>query len=80
VYSMSENRSSRVGPCGIGLDAYWNQIDGLEERLKDYVAPFASRLEQPGVKVVNLDVVDSPVLSLEVGHQYRREDIVFLFL
>ena len=68
------------GLCGIGLDAYWSQFAGLEERLKGYVAQVASRLTRPGVEVVNLGLIDTPGRSREAGHQCRREDIDVLFL
>jgi L-arabinose isomerase len=69
-----------VGLCGIGLDAYWSQFAGLEERLKSYVSKVAARLARPGVEVVNLGLVDTPMRSSEAGHQCRREDIDVLFL
>jgi L-arabinose isomerase len=69
-----------VGLCGIGLDVYWSQFAGLEDRLKGYVAQVASRLSRPGVEVVNLGLIDSPQRSFEAGHQCRREDIDVLFL
>jgi L-arabinose isomerase len=77
---MSNERPLRVGLCGIGLDAYWSQFAGLEERLKGYVAKVAARLARPGVEVVNLGLVDTPMRSSEAGHQCRREDIDVLFL
>jgi L-arabinose isomerase len=77
---MSNERPLRVGLCGIGLDAYWSQFAGLEERLKGYVAKVATRLARPGVEVVNLGLVDTPVRSSEAGHRCRREDIDVLFL
>jgi L-arabinose isomerase len=77
---MSDRHSLRVGLCGIGLDAYWSQFAGLEERLKGYVARVASRLKRPGVEVVNLGLIDTPARSREAGHQCRSEDIDVLFL
>ena len=77
---MSKKHLLRVGLCGIGLDAYWNQFAGLEERLKSYVAQVASQLTRPGVEVVNLGLIDTPARSREAGHQCRREDIDVLFL
>jgi L-arabinose isomerase len=77
---MSTKQSLRVGLCGIGLDAYWNQFAGLKARLEGYVARVAARLERPGVEVVNLGLVDTPQRSFEAGHQCRREDIDVLFL
>ncbi len=77
---MANMQPLRVGLCGIGLDAYWPQFAGLEERLKGYVAHVAYRLERPGVEVVNLGLIDSPPRSREAGRQCRREDIDVLFL
>lgn len=77
---MREERPLRVGLCGIGLDAYWSQFPGLEARLKGYVAQVAARLKRPGVKVVNLGLVDTSARSIEAGHRSRREDIDVLFL
>jgi L-arabinose isomerase len=77
---MSKQHVLRVGLCGIGLDAYWSQFAGLEERLKGYVAQVASRLARPGVEVVNLGLIDTPQRSREGGRQCRRQDIDVLFL
>lgn len=77
---MKNERSLRVGLCGIGLDAYWSQFAGLKQRLDGYVAQVAARLVRPGVEVVNLGLVDTPERSREAGHQCRREDIDVLFL
>jgi L-arabinose isomerase len=77
---MSKEHSLRVGLCGIGLDAYWSQFAGLEERLRGYLAQVALRLTRPGVEAVNLGLIDAPQRSREAGHQCRREDIDVLFL
>jgi L-arabinose isomerase len=77
---MDGNRSLRVGLCGIGLDAYWPQFDGLKARLEGYVAEAEARLARPGVEVVNLGLVDSPQRSRDAGRRCRREDIDILFL
>jgi L-arabinose isomerase len=78
--TMKSERPLRAGLCGIGLDAYWSQFAGLKDRLEGYVAEVASRLERPGVEVVNLGLVDTPQRSHEAGHESRREDIDVLFL
>jgi L-arabinose isomerase len=78
--TTTNNRSLRVGLCGIGLDAYWPQFAGLKERLDGFVARVANRLARPGVEVANLGLIDTPQRSREAGHQCRREDIDVLFL
>jgi L-arabinose isomerase len=77
---MSADQTLRVGLCGIGLDAYWSQFAGLEDRLKGYVAQVAFRLERESVDVVNLGLVDTPQSSREAGRACRRNDIDVLFL
>ena len=49
----------KIGLFGIGLDAYWRQFPGLEDRLRGYVQQVAAKLERPGVEVVNLGLVDT---------------------
>ena len=77
---MKNDHGLRVGLCGIGLEAYWSQFAGLEDRLKGYVTQVAERLSQPGVTVKNLGLIDTPQRSREAGRECRRQDIDLLFL
>ena len=77
---MRNERSLRVGLCGIGLEAYWSQFAGLKDRLEGYVEQVGALLARPGVELVNLGLVDTPARSREAGHRCRREDIEVLFL
>ena len=70
----------RVGLFAIGLDAYWKQFDGLQQRLTGYAERVAQRLGRPGVEIVNLGVIDSPEKAAEAGHAFRRADVDLLFL
>jgi L-arabinose isomerase len=77
---MTNEPALRLGLCGIGLEAYWSQFEGLRDRLEGHVAHVAGKLERPGVTVVNLGMIDTPERSAEAGHRCRREDIDVLFL
>ena len=70
----------RVGLFGIGLDTYWPQFNGLKDRLDGYVGQVASKLQRPGVEIINAGLVDSPERAVEAGSLFRRSegDIVFL--
>ncbi len=70
----------KVGLFGIGLDAYWPQFAGLKQRLEGYLAKTARKLARPGVKVVNLGLVDNPARALEAGHEFREADVDLIFL
>jgi L-arabinose isomerase len=70
----------RVGLFGIGLDTYWPQFKGLEERLNGYLQRVADKLQRPGVEVVNLGLIDSPEKAAAAGHRFRQADVDLLFL
>ncbi len=70
----------RLGLFGIGLDAYWPQFAGLEERLRGYVEITANRLQRDGVEIVNLGLIDTPEKALNAGHDFRRQDVDLIFL
>ena len=77
---MTPTRILKIGLFGIGLDAYWPQFEGLESRLKDYLARVDSRLRQFQVEVVNLGLIDTPEKALEAGHQFREADVDLILL
>lgn len=70
----------RIGLFGIGLDTYWSQFPGLEERLVRYVALLADRIASAGADVVNLGLIDTPEKAVWAGHAFRRADVDLLFL
>ena len=77
---MSPTSPLKVGLFGIGLEAYWPQFEGLEDRLKGYVSQVADHLTRPGVEVVNLGLIDSPEKALAAGHTFRQADVDLIFL
>jgi L-arabinose isomerase len=56
---MAEGGKLRVGLFGIGLEAYWSQFDGLEDRLRGYVARVGQKIAGPGLRDLNFGLVDS---------------------
>src|SRR6266513_5932062 len=69
-----------VGLFAIGLDTYWPQFEGLQQRLTGYTQQVAHRLEETGVRVINLGLVDSPEKAETAGHAFRRHDVDLIFL
>src|ERR1700739_943264 len=70
----------RIGLCGIGLDAYWPQFDGLQARLEGYVRQVEDRLKSTGPTVLNLGLVDTAQGGREAGHAFRRADVDLLVI
>lgn len=70
----------RVGLFGIGLQEYWPQFAGLRERLEGYVRTVATKLERPGVEVINLGLVDNLDRAVEAGRTLRQREVDLIFL
>jgi L-arabinose isomerase len=69
-----------VGLFGVGLDAYWQQFQGLEDRLKGYLATVSQRLAKPYLRVINLGLVDTSEKAYTAGHQFRQAEVDLIFL
>lgn len=70
----------RAGLLGLGLEAYWEQFDGLKQRLEGFLDTVHRRIAAPSRKVVNLGLVDSIEKGIAASHRCRVEDIDILFV
>lgn len=75
-----ESKNVRIGLFGIGLEAYWAQFPGLEDRLKGYLQVVDRQLARPGVEIVNLGLIDTPEKALVAGHAFRQQDVDLIIL
>ncbi len=50
---MKRSWALKIGLFGIGLDAYWEQFDELENRLKQYINTVAEKFKSFQCEVVN---------------------------
>lgn len=75
-----ETSQLTIGLFAVGLDAYWPQFEGLQSRLSGYVDRVAKLLGRPGVRVVNLGLIDTPEKALSAGHEFRKADVDLIFL
>ena len=78
--SMTPNQRHRVGLFSIGLDTYWEQFNGLRERLEGYNRQIAAKLEGFGAEVVNLGMIDDAGKAVASGHAFRQNDVDLIFL
>jgi L-arabinose isomerase len=69
-----------IGLFSIGLDAYWPQFPGLQERLIGYSDTVARKLQAMDADVVHLGLIDTPQKALRAGHQFRQSDVDLIFL
>jgi L-arabinose isomerase len=70
----------KIGLFAIGLDSYWDQFDGLKERLENYVFKVESKLKEKSTQVVNLGLIDNSTAAFEAGIKFKEEAVDVLFL
>ena len=70
----------KVGLFGIGLEAYWEQFIGLEDRLKGYINTVDEKFKSYQCEVVNLGLIDNPEKAIIAGHEFRKADVDIIFL
>lgn len=80
IHSNQPLNPVRIGLFSIGLDTYWAQFPGLEERLRGYSARVASNITAMGAEVVDLGIIDSVEKAFAGGEDFRRADVDLIFL
>lgn len=70
----------KIGLFGIGLEAYWEQFDGLKERLEGYLENVSRKLSAVHPGIVNLGLIDNPEKAFEAGSAFRRAEVDLIFL
>jgi L-arabinose isomerase len=54
----------KIGLFAIGLDTYWDQFDGLKERLENHVFKVEDKLKEKNTQVVNLGLIDNSTAKI----------------
>ena len=71
-------RRAKVGVFGIGLEAYWEQFDGLRERLEGYQRGVEERIGR-WATVVSCGLVDTAQKAYAAGEQFAEERVDLIF-
>ncbi len=64
----------RVGLIGLGLEAYWAQFAGLQNRLEAYLGRVEEKIASDTRRVMNFGLVDTPYKAIDTGHACRQND------
>ncbi len=72
----------KIGLFGIGLDTYWEQFEGLKQRLEGYLSFVESNIKKNHPHVLNLGLIDNTDSAFEAGINFRQQnvDIIFLYV
>ncbi len=77
---MNNEFKLTVGLFGIGLEAYWEQFEGLKEKLEANLKKVEEKIQSNSCEVVNLGLVDNPEKAMVAGHDFRKADVDIIFL
>src|ERR1017187_5456997 len=81
LQSMGKDPSSlKIGLFGIGLDTYWPQFSGLQERLEGYPGIVEKKLSAIHPAILNAGLVDTPDSAFAAGKMFKTEDVGLIFL
>ena len=70
----------KIGLFGIGLEAYWEQFDGLKIRLDGYLQQVQDSMCHIHPHIVNAGMIDTIDKAFEAGILFRTEDVSLIFL
>ena len=71
---------TKIGLFAIGLDVYWDQFEGLKNRLSGYLSVVEEKLKIHEAEVINAGMIDTEQKAAEAGHFFRQADVDLIFL
>lgn len=77
---LANPEALKIGLFGIGLEAYWEQFDGLRQRLEDYLEAAHQKLAALHPYIVNAGMVDNVDRAFEAGRKFKKEDVGIIFI
>lgn len=72
----------KIGLFGIGLDVYWDQFEGLKDRLEGYLRVVENKMKKDNTEILNLGLIDNIDKAFEAGITFKKEgvDVIFLYV
>src|SRR3954469_11035316 len=77
---MVSSSSLKIGLFAIGLDAYWEQFEGLKERLEGYLEEVHKKIVAIHPLIINAGLIDTVDKAFAAGKLFRNEDVDIIFL
>ena len=70
----------KIGLFGIGLDTYWDQFEGLLDKLLSFQFRIRNKLEKSGIEVIDAGMVDNPDKAIAAAKLFREKSVDLIFL
>ena len=73
---------AKIGLLGVGLDTYWDQFDGLKDKLIKYQNQIKAEIESFDVDVIDVGLIDNPIEARTAANTLaaNQVDIIFLYV
>ncbi|QGQ98240.1 arabinose isomerase [Paenibacillus psychroresistens] len=75
---IKDTKKARVGFYSIGLQAYWPQFPGLQERLTEYGQFIEQKMSAFG-EIYNYGIVDSEAAGRKAGEWFNERNVDIIF-
>lgn len=72
--------NTKIGLFGIGLDTYWDQFEGLCNKLAGYQQDIKDTISTYGCEVIDAGLVDSPEKAKIAAELFLTQDVQIIFL
>ena len=76
----TNRKKTKIGLFGIGLNTYWDQFEGLKDRLIGYQGYISERISDLGAEVTDAGLIDNPEAAREAGDYFREQNVEAIFL
>jgi L-arabinose isomerase len=70
----------KAGLFGIGLDTYWDQFDGLLDKLNQFQSEISRKLSSLGCVVTDAGMVDSPSKAIAAAELFNSNGVELIIL
>jgi len=77
---LNSTAGLKIGLFGIGLEAYWSQFPGLQQRLEGYLHEVEHNLTTIHPSIINVGLIDTTDKAFAAGKRFRQEDVDLIFL
>ncbi len=79
MVKLKEPKKAKVGLYTMGLNTYWDQFEGLHDRIIEYGRYIENRLKEMGVEVAFYGLVDCEEKGRECGEYFQKENVDIIF-
>lgn len=71
----------KIGVFGVAFFRYWDQFEGIYERLEEHRKTFEKKLQEldPDIEIVSGGLVDTVERGYEAGDYFAKENVDFIF-